>query len=464
MTETVSSPVLASLARILSSDELLTDAADCWAYGYDNSRRQGRPAGVALPSTPEQAAAVVAACYAAATPLTVRGRGTGTAGAAVPDDGSVVLSTERLDRIIAIDGPNRVAVVQPGVTNAALQRAAGEAGFFWPPDPTSAEYCTVGGNLGCNSAGPRAVKYGTPRDNTLGLTAVTGTGQIIRTGCYTTKGVVGYDLTRLLIGSEGTLAVILEAILKLTPLPEAIRTLRAVYADMESAALAVSRIMGQAATPRVLEFMDGKAAALAAEQRPGVLPEGTGSVLLIEADGTRATVEETAAAIGRAARGPGLIELRTAANDDEAGQLWEARKALSPALRGIAPGKINEDVVVPVASMGTFISQLEELGRRHDVMIVSFGHAGNGNIHVNLLGNTEDPVERARMERCLADVFACVLGLGGTLSGEHGIGIAKRDYVELELSPEVMGLMRGIKAVFDPAGILNPGKGLPNPT
>ena len=464
MTETVSSPVLASLARILSSDELLTDAADCWAYGYDNSRRQGRPAGVALPSTPEQAAAVVAACSAAATPLTVRGRGTGTAGAAVPDDGSVVLSTERLDRIIAIDGPNRVAVVQPGVTNAALQRAAGEAGFFWPPDPTSAEYCTVGGNLGCNSAGPRAVKYGTPRDNTLGLTAVTGTGQIIRTGCYTTKGVVGYDLTRLLIGSEGTLAVILEAILKLTPLPEAIRTLRAVYADMESAALAVSRIMGQAATPRVLEFMDGKAAALAAEQRPGVLPEGTGSVLLIEADGTRATVEETASAIGRAARGPGLIELRTAANDDEAGQLWEARKALSPALRGIAPGKINEDVVVPVASMGTFISQLEELGRRHDVMIVSFGHAGNGNIHVNLLGNTEDPVERARMERCLADVFACVLGLGGTLSGEHGIGIAKRDYVELELSPEVMGLMRGIKAVFDPAGILNPGKGLPNPT
>jgi D-lactate dehydrogenase len=464
MTEAGATPVLASLARILASDELLTDAADCWAYGYDNSRRQGRPAGVALPSTPDQAAAVIAACSAAAIPLTVRGRGTGTAGAAVPDDGSIVLSTERLDRIIAIDGPNRVAVVQPGVTNAALQRAAGEAGFFWPPDPTSAEYCTIGGNLGCNSAGPRAVKYGTPRDNTLGLTVATGTGQIIRTGCYTTKGVVGYDLTRLLIGAEGTLGVILEATLKLTPLPEAITTLRAVFADMESAALAVSRIMSQAATPRVLEFMDGKAAALAAKQRPGVLPEGAGSVLLIEADGTRATVGETAAAIGRAARGPGLVELRTAENDDEARQLWEARKALSPALRGVAPGKINEDVVVPVAAMGTFIAQLEDIGRRHDVLIVSFGHAGNGNIHVNLLGDTEDTEERARMERCLADVFSAVLAHRGTLSGEHGIGLAKRDYVGLELSPEVMGLMRGIKTVFDPAGILNPGKGLPETT
>ncbi len=464
MTDQRSSQVLAPLARILRPDELLTDAADCWAYGYDNSRRQGQPIGVALPSDAEQAAAVVAACYASNTPLTVRGRGTGTAGAAVPADGSLVLSTERMDRIVRIDAPNRVAVVQPGVTNAALQRAAGEAGFFWPPDPTSAEYCTIGGNLGCNSAGPRAVKYGTPRDNTLGLTVVTGTGKVVRIGCYTTKGVVGYDLTRLLIGAEGTLAVILEATLKLTPLPEAVTTLRAVYADMEAAAQAVSRIMGQPATPRVLEFMDGKAATLAEAHRPGILPPGAGSVLLMEADGTRATVGESAAAIARAAEGEGLIEIRTATGDDEAKQLWEARKGLSPALRGVAPGKINEDVVVPVAAMGRFIATLDELGRKHEVNIVCFGHAGNGNIHVNLLGDTSAPAERKRMEACLAEIFATVLELDGTLSGEHGIGLVKRDYVGLELSPEVMDLMRGIKAVFDPAGILNPGKGLPELT
>ena len=305
------------------------------------------------------------------------------------------------------------------------------------------------------------MKYGTPRENTLGLTVVTGTGSVLRTGCYTTKGVVGYDLTRLLIGAEGTLAIVLEATLKLTPLPEAVTTLRAVYADMESAARAVSRVMGQPATPRVLEFMDGKAASLAQAHRPGILPPRAGSVLLMEADGTRATVGESAAAIARAAHGEGLIEMRTAADDDEAKQLWEARKALSPALRGVAPGKINEDVVVPVAAMGRFIATLDDLGQQHDVNIVCFGHAGNGNIHVNLLGDTAQPAERERMEACLGDVFSTVLALDGTLSGEHGIGLVKRDYVGLELSPQAMELMRGIKAVFDPAGILNPGKGLP---
>ena len=252
----------------LGQTAVLTDPADRWAYGYDNSRRQTLPAAVVMAEDHESVVRTILACDGHQVPLTVRGRGTGTAGAAVPSEDGIVLSTERMARIIEIDHGNRVAVVQAGVINGDLQRAAAAHGFFWPPDPTSADYCSIGGNLGCNAAGPRAVKYGTPRENTLGLRAVTGDGRSLRTGCYTTKGVVGYDLTRLLIGSEGTLAVITEATLKLTPLPEQIMTLRAVYSDMAAAADAVSRVMAQPVVPRVLEFMDSAAIGLVRRSAP----------------------------------------------------------------------------------------------------------------------------------------------------------------------------------------------------
>ncbi len=451
----------ADLARIAGPGRLLTDPADCWPYGYDNSRRHALPQAVVFASDTEQVAALVRLCVAAGLPLTARGRGTGTTGATVPDRGGVVLSFERMGRILRIASADRLAVVEPGVINEGLQQAVGAQGFFWPPDPTSAASCTIGGNLAYNSAGPRAVKYGTPRENTLGLQAVTGQGEVIRCGVLTTKGVVGYDLTRLLIGSEGTLAIITEATLRLTPRPEAIRTLRAAYADIHGAAAAVSAIMAQPVVPCALEIMDGAAIAMVRDYSAIDVPQATGAILMIEVDGPDACIDGAVEAVLDAARNPGLLEARAAASPEEVARLWKTRKALSPALRHIAPKKINEDVAVPVSRMAELIEGLERLAAETGIRIVNFGHAGNGNIHVNLLINPDDADESARASACLDAVFDLVLRLGGTLSGEHGVGLAKRDFIDREIDGPTLRLMAALKGCFDPAGILNPGKGLP---
>jgi D-lactate dehydrogenase len=353
-------------------------------------------------------------------------------------------------------------VVEPGVTNQAIQQAAAAHGFFWPPDPTSAAVCTVGGNLAYNSAGPRAVKYGTPRDNTLGLRAVTGSGEEIRTGVRTTKGVVGYDLTRLLIGSEGTLAIITEATLRLTPLAESKRTLQAVYDGIDSAAQAVAGIMAQPVVPCALEFIDGRAIAMVRDYAPVELPAAAGALLMIEVDGPDSAMTEMVEAIRQAANNDGLLSFQAATTAAEVEALWTTRKALSPALRNVAPKKINEDVVVPVSRIPQLINGLDELSRKHAITIVNFGHAGNGNIHVNLLVDPEDAEQTKRAEACLDAVFSLVLSLGGTLSGEHGIGLVKRDFVDREIDGTTLRLMRDIKTLFDPHHILNPGKVFPD--
>ncbi|WP_295436926.1 FAD-linked oxidase C-terminal domain-containing protein [uncultured Thiodictyon sp.] len=456
------SPALrADLAAIAGPGRLLTDPADCWPYGYDNSRRQALPQAVVFAADTGQVAALVRLCAAQGLPLIARGRGTGTTGATVPDRGGVVLSFERMNRILRIAPGDRLAICEPGVVNADLQRAAGAAGLFWPPDPTSAAVCTIGGNLAYNSAGPRAVKYGTPRENTLGLTAVTGRGEPIRTGVLTTKGVVGYDLTRLIIGSEGTLALITQATLRLTPLPEATRTLRAAYRDIQSAAAAVAALMAQPVTPCALEFMDAAAIAMVRGYAAVDVPAATGALLMIEVDGARAGIEDAAAALAAAARNEGLLEVRHARDAAEVEALWRTRRALSPALRQVAPKKINEDLVVPVSRLAEFIDGLARLARETGIRIVNFGHAGNGNIHVNLLMNPDDPAEMARAHACLDAVFSLTLGLGGTLSGEHGVGLEKRDFVDRELDAPTLAVMAAIKRALDPTGILNPGKALP---
>nr|WP_245995304.1 FAD-linked oxidase C-terminal domain-containing protein [Inmirania thermothiophila] len=437
--------------------------ADCWPYGYDNSRRHAAPGAVVFPASEEEVAGVVRLCAEHRIPLVARGRGTGTTGAAVPTPGGVVLSTERMARILAVEPDDRLLVAQPGATNAEVQEAAAAHGFFWPPDPTSAAFCTVGGNLAYNSAGPRAVKYGTCRENTLGLRAVDGTGRAFRTGVRTTKGVVGYDLTRLLVGSEGTLAVITEATLRLVPLPEATATLRAVYTDVGAAARAVASVMAQPVTPCALEFMDGNAIALVRERPEADLPAGAGAMLMIEVDGPAHGIDHAAEAVARAASVEGLVDLRRARDATEVAALWAARKALSPALRQIAPKKINEDVAVPVSRLPALIEGLGALARRHRIRIVNFGHAGNGNIHVNLLADPDDADEMARARACLAEVFDLVLRLDGTLSGEHGVGLEKQPFVGRELDAHVIALSHAIKAQFDPFGILNPGKVFPPP-
>ncbi|MCU7845475.1 MAG: FAD-binding protein [Candidatus Thiodiazotropha sp. (ex Monitilora ramsayi)] len=442
---------------IVGADGIFTDAGDCLPYGYDNSRLQATPQAVLFATQPQQVSAVATLCHEQALPLITRGKGTGTTGATVPQQGGIVLSLERMNRILEIDVDNRLARVEPGVTNKALQTAVAKEGFFWPPDPTSAAVCTIGGNLAYNSAGPRAVKYGTPRENTLGLSAVTGTGEIIRTGVKTTKGVVGYDLTRLLIGSEGTLAIITEATLKLTPLPETKCTLQASFRNMHAAAEAVSAIMRQPITPCALEFMDGAALNMVRNFSDLKLNSEVGALLMIEVDGASHTIEAEAAQVAQAASVEGLLEIHIARTKEEVAKLWKTRKALSPALRNIAPKKINEDVVVPVSRIPDLIDGLELLSAEHGITIVNFGHAGNGNIHVNLLLDPDDPVQLKAGEACLNSVFDLVLRLEGTLSGEHGIGVVKRDFVPREIDPVSLRLMQAIKHQFDPHNILNPG-------
>lgn len=452
---------LAALRQAVPERALLTDPADCLAYGYDNSRRLALPQALVFATSHAEVVAVVQACHAHRLPLTVRGRGTNTTGASVPVAGGVVLSLERMDRILECVPGDRLIRCEAGALNGAVQAEAARHGLFWAPDPTSAAFSTVGGNLACGAGGPRAVKYGTARDAVLGLVAVTGDGRTLQCGARTTKSVVGYDLTRLLIGSEGTLAVITEATLRLLPKPSQTRLLRAAYADVGSAAAAVARIMGQPAIPSALEFMDGEAVRLAEEYRATGVPTGTGALLLIEADGEPETLPDAVRAIGAAARGAGLVELRSAADASEAETLWACRKALSPSLRKLAPKKVNEDVAVPVTRLPELVGGVQALSQEHGLAIVCFGHAGNGNIHVNILANPDDPAQMARIETCLHAVFRLVLALGGTISGEHGIGLDKRDYVGWEVGAPELDLMRALKAQFDPAGILNPGKALP---
>ena len=452
----------AGLRDLFGTQGLLTNVNDCWAYGYDNSRLHALPQAVCFAADAGQIGELVRLCRQHKVPLITRGRGTGTTGATVPLRGGIVLSMERMRAELSIDPANRQARVSPGYTNLELQQAAAEQGFFWPPDPTSAAVCTIGGNLAYNSAGPRAVEYGTPRENTLGLRAVTGAGDLLKTGVMTTKGVVGYDLTRLLIGSEGTLAVITEATLKLTPLPEARRTLQAIYRDIHGAAEAVSRIMAQPVTPCALEFMDGTAIDMVREYSDLGLPGNAGALLMIEVDGPAAGIEASARQVAAAARGNGCLQIDSATTDEDVARLWRTRKALSPALRNVAPKKINEDVVVPVSKIPALIGGLEDLATEFGVTIVNFGHAGNGNIHVNLLVDPDNAVQMAAATPCLDAVFDLVLSLDGSLSGEHGIGWVKRDFVGRELDGTSLQLMAAIKRQFDPDNILNPGVGHPD--
>ena len=450
---------ISALRAILAPDGLLTDQVDCYAYAYDSSRKIFPPEAVAFPTEAAQVQAILALCNAHRVPVTPRGRGTGTAGGSLPERGGLALSLERMRRIVAVDPANRVLVAEPGVLNQEVQDAAKPHGFFWPPDPSSSAYCSIGGNLATSAGGPHAVKYGTTRDHVLGLKAVTGSGQVIKTGCYTTKGVVGYDLTRLIIGSEGTLAVITEATLKLTPLPTATAGITAHYRDIASCAQAITAIMAQPHTPSALEFLDNASLDLIRGRNPGMLPQDTHAMLMIEVDGAANEIAEARSAILQACRNEGLISAEAVA-DSKA--LWAARKALSPLLRDIAPKKINEDVVVPVSRLPELLQGLGELSRKYQVANANFGHAGNGNIHVNLLVDPDDPAQMQRAEACLDEVFSMVLRLNGTLSGEHGVGTEKRAFVGREIDPVTLALMRQIKRVFDPNNVLNPGKLFPD--
>ncbi len=455
---TLPATLVAELSALLG-EGWRTDEATRAANGGDDSRRHALPDAVALPRTREQVVALVRACRRHSVPLVARGAGTATTGAAVPTQGGIVVSFARMHRILEVRAADRCAVVEPGLRNGELQAALQPHGLFWPPDPSSFESCTVGGNLATNAGGPRAVKYGATRDNVLGLVAVTGAGELIRVGGAYTKCSSGFDLTRLLVGSEGTLALIVEATLKLAPRPQAQAGLRAFYRDAASAAAAVSRLMAQPVVPAMLEFMDRRSLDLLRRNGSDV-PEA-GAMLLVEADGSFDALPDILAALGAAAEGDGLLDMDVAQDGIARDKLWAARRALSPALRTIAPGKINEDVVVPVSRIPELVAGVEALADEFGLPIVTFGHAGNGNLHVNILFHPDDADESVRAQAALPRIFELALALGGALSGEHGIGLSKRGFMADAFDAATLETMRAVKLALDPDGILNPGKLLP---
>ena len=456
------SALIAALRAALGSERVRDDAETLAIYSHDDTPGSCAPVMVLFPRSHEEVQAIVSIAHRHHLPLVPRGAGSGNVGGAQPVPGSAVISFECMQRILDYSAADRVITVEAGCVTGAINAHVQADGLMYPPDPGSSPYCRIGGNLAMNAGGPHALKYGVTRDYVLSLRAVTGTGETLCCGVRTSKGVVGYDLVRLLVGSEGTLALITEATLRLLPAPAAKATLRAAYRHTASACAAVQRIMAQRHIPSALELMDPHAlAAVRAMGAAGDLPADSNALLMVEVDGEACTIPDQVQAIRAALTGEGHLETLEATDADATAALWTARKALSPATKAMAPLKINEDVVVPVSRLCDLLDGIEDIATEHSLRIVSFGHAGNGNLHVNFLVHPQDADEMRRARHGLQKLFQTVLTLGGTLSGEHGIGRSKRAYVPLELSPESLAIQHAIKRVFDPDHILNPGKLFP---
>ncbi|MFQ5354125.1 MAG: FAD-binding oxidoreductase [Thermodesulfobacteriota bacterium] len=456
----ISDKVKKRLASIVGRENATFAAEDLICYAYDATNQDFRPEGVLFAGTVGEVSEILRLANEEGFFVVPRGAGTGFTGGSLPVKGGIVLSLERMTNIVEIDETNLTATVEPGVIPWELGQELTPLGLFYPPDPTSYKFATIGGTIAECAGGPSAVKYGVTRDYILGLEAVLPTGEIIRTGTATMKGVVGYDLTRLLVGSEGTLAVVTQATLRLLPLPEAKKTLLAVFPGLEAAASAVAEITRAGIIPATLEIMDPASVRCATEYTGTELPSES-ALLLIEVDGPVESVEKDTLGIEKIAAASGATEVRQATDKKEVKDLWKTRRAMSAALFRLRPNKINEDVVVPRASIVELVRGIEEIARRSGLLIVSFGHAGDGNIHVNIMYDKSDPKEAVAAEAAVAAVFDLTLGLNGTISGEHGVGTSKARYIGMELPPQTLHLMKSIKQVFDPVGILNPGKIFP---
>jgi glycolate oxidase len=457
----LNSATIHELASIVGADNILTEKQDLICYSYDATQMEFLPDAVVHPANPEEVSSILKLANLKRFPVFPRGAGSGFTGGALPKAGGVVLVVTRMDRILRIDTENLIAEVEPGVVTEQFQIAVEKLGLFYPPDPASLKFSTLGGNVAENAGGPRCVKYGVTRDFVMGLEVVLPTGEIIRTGTETYKAVVGYDMTRLLCGSEGTLGVITKIIFKLLPLPEAKKTMLTIFDSIDAAAKAVSTIIGAKIIPTTLEFMD-YATLQCVEKRfnLGIPPEGR-AVLLIEVDGDRDLIEKQASRIHELIKPLGLVQFRAAMNNAESEELWRVRRLVSPSLRDINPTKYNEDIVVPRSKVPDVIRTIEKIQRRYDIPIVNFGHAGDGNIHVNIMIDKDIPGMEEKAHAAIREVFQAALDLNGTMSGEHGVGLSKAPYIELELSPEQISAMKAVKHALDPNNILNPGKMFP---
>lgn len=459
LTEGVARPdILRKIEGIVGPSNVSIDPADCLCQAYDATRMEAIPDVVIWPHTAHEISRIMFLANEYHIPVTPRGAGTGFSGGALPLHGGVVINLTRMNRILSIDPENMLAEVEPGVVTKELDKAAAEHGLMYPPDPASYEFSTIGGNVAESAGGPRAVKYGVTRDYVLGLEAVLPTGEIIVTGSRTTKCVVGYDLTRLLVGSEGTLAIFTKLFLRLVPKPENQMTLMIMYPTIGSAARSVSRIIASKIIPSTIEFMDKSTLACIREQSSIPFGPEVEALLIIELDGHRDMIQREAEQISSIVNKEGALTIRTAETDGERDEIWATRRAVSPALHKLGPDKYNEDIVVPRSKVPEILVRIEEIGRRYGLSIITFGHAGDGNIHVNIMTDKKIPGIEETVHHALTEIFSATLRLGGSISGEHGIGIAKAPFIGMEMNPATILTMKRIKKALDPQNILNPGK------
>ncbi len=455
----MTSSLARELERIVGDGYVHDAPSEIIAYSYDGTFQQRRPDLAVSPATTEQVAAVVKIAAREGCPIIARGASSGLAGGTIPERGGIILNLARMDRILEIDTANVCAVVEAGAITLELQQAVEKVGLFYPPDPASSRQSTLGGNVACNSGGPRCLKYGVTRDYVTGLTVVLASGEVLKLGGKLTKNATGPQLLQLFIGSEGTLGIVTEAILKLLPLPRARVTATAAFPRVAHASEAVARIMASGILPCTLELMDGTTINVVEDFLEAGLPRDAQALLLMEQDGAdedmaRRDVE----AMAGVCRELGASAVQVARDAAEREALWAARRAVSPALGRLRPNKLGEDIVVPKSQVPAMIEDIAQIARRYELPIPVFGHAGDGNLHPNILFDLRSSDEVHRVELAARDIFRAAIRLGGTLSGEHGIGTLKREFMTEAQGPTAVELGRAIKRVFDPRGLLNPGK------
>lgn len=458
---TMDKAVIEILTRIVGKENISTLPEELSCYSYDGTGQVFLPDAVIFPSEPEEIAAILKAANEYGFPVVPRGAGTGMTGGSLPVQAGVVLVTSRMNRIVEIDPDNMIAVVEPGVITGDLQSELKKFGLMYPPDPASLKFCTIGGNAAECAGGPSAVKYGVTKDYVIGLEVVVPCGDIIQTGIRTEKGVVGYDLTRLFIGSEGTLGVFTKLILRVIPLPECKATYLLTFRSLQTATELVAQILANNISPCTLEYMDKTALSVVRDHVPLALPEKTEALILLEIDGTRREVEHQSLHFEQFLTDKG-IDYQKAASEDDQDDLWKARRAISPATFSLKPHKISEDIVVPRTKIPDLVNFTEKLASSLDLTILTFGHAGDGNIHVNIMIDKENAKEHSNGIEARNRLFDFVIAMGGTISGEHGVGITKSPFLYRELDPRAIELMQQIKKLFDPNNILNPGKIFPD--
>ncbi|HEY0576535.1 MAG TPA: FAD-linked oxidase C-terminal domain-containing protein [Pseudonocardia sp.] len=454
-------PIVAALRAVLPADRILTDPALTSGYSHDEAEwaPYGQPAAVARPRNTEEVASVVRACAQLRVPVVPRGAGTGLSGGANAVDGCVLLSLEAMREILEIDRGERLAVVQPGVVNDVLRATVAEHGLWYPPDPASAPWSTIGGNVSTNAGGLCCVKYGVTRDYVLALEVVTADGEIVRLGRRTAKGVAGYDMVSLLVGSEGTLAVITEATLKLRPLRTApARTVVGFFDTLEAVGEAVASVTAAGLQPAIFELVDRHCLRAVEEWKRMALPLDAAALLLAQSDLVGQAGEDEAAAILAEFQRAGARDAIASTDPAEAEALFDARRLAYPALEQRGDAVLTEDVCLPRAKLATMLERIEQISARHQVLIANVAHAGDGNLHPMMITPRHDEAARARSQAAFEEIVDTAIDLGGTVTGEHGVGLLKRRGMRRELGPAAVRLQRAIKAAWDPADLLNPGK------